>query len=1101
MNIVPSVYTLSIGINYSPVSGFPTPTVGNLGPACCNDADLFDKRIKSLFEVTKSVTLRNEQALKTNIQNELVQLKNDANQNSGYSLIFFYYSGHGHYRQDTSADEINDSNDEVIIPYDFLNSDITTAIDDDWIRTNFTSQLSSNVCLFAFMDNCHSGTIFDLKKTYEMKRNFSSPTSYTTLLEQYTNSNYANLNCNVFCISSSLDSQFSSVLPRRVPFSTQLESLNKGGICIIYSQNRYYAGGQDKAFAFSDDEGKTWTTKTFINMSTVNTIATNGLQGDILLIAGPSARYGFSTDGGNTFTFPTISNVPLTPFCSLALSNNRFFVGGSGRLSFRNSSGSWTGHTNYFSTCYGMCFFKNNTKICAVGKGSSIVVQSDITDNGSGQNSSCSICIIDLKDIDNLTLSTYSITRKNNLPYYVSNLFGVTAVGNTALIAVGETISTPKKGIVIISTDEGESWNKCAEFDSFLPTFAHFYNNKCFIGGIGGLAFNTNVGNYYSWTFVTYTGYTFNNMANNLVVGRHPKSKNTLWDLNMDGSLLPHGNSLLTEALFRENPNIWFENLYTNPLQNQLTLFTPQLQTYMDTIDLPMQKALTTSNFSNLTNADKIEKLKYFDQTVVVSASFTDNKLIQEFIDYFDASIRTSSSDDSGLSKGFSSFNQPNTSGGGGGGSGGGSGPRIKFKVPTSVDILQQNFTGLVNFEINKMKYELDSKIDDARQKIQNTVINGIVNGKTIANTSLKTFIDSESSKSLTGLNSFTNVKLSNYVNYIDSTLSTKANKNTVNALDEFVKVMNSAMEFKSTVDDSLLSYTPLETIQRILTVNNKYNLWDEFTTSTSISTNLFNYDYTIFKTTSDDICFVFKNSKKYRIINATGQDLVKNNVYQNGYINLSDNLIIGNNENVVDITDYFTLNRYLPQLPSLGIFTTLTNISSKFNNILYDNFYNFYILATCTESGMNYKRIIKGSDTTKLYRDTFSNLDEGVESINESDNINITKLSTVFASYERKKLFSTTNNIQFLQNSKLIRPSFVDHVFYMNSAGNVLVKDKNGDIKRQLFNPDGSLYENNINTDLFTNPYNSINLYNVGFFINTDNVISDQDYSLLNVY
>jgi hypothetical protein len=1082
MNITPTVYTLSIGINYSPVSGFPTPTVGNLGPACGNDADLFEKRIQSLFNVEKSVKLRNEQATKVNIQNALIQLKNDANQGV-YSLVFFYYSGHGHYKPDTNSDEINDTNDEVIIPFDFLNSNISTSIDDDWIRTNFTSQLSNNVCLFVFMDNCHSGTIFDLKKSYEMKRTFTSSSAYTTDLYQYTNSNYANLNCNVFCISSSLDSQFSSVLPSRVPFSTQLGSVNQGGNVIIYNStlNRYFAGGQDKPFAFSDDSGKTWTTRVFSNMNTVNTIATTGEVDSLLLIAGPSGRYGFSSDNGNTFTFPTLSNVPLTPRCSLALSNNRFFVGGSGRISFRNTAGVWTGHTSYFTNCSGMCFFKNNTRICAVGRGST-VIQTNIIDNGNGQKSTGSIAIIDLTNIDNPTLQTYSITNKNNFPYYVSSLYGVTSIGTSSLIAVGDTTSTPKKGIVIISTDDGESWNKCAEFTSFLPTFAHFTNNKCFICGIGGLAFNTNVGNYYSWTFVNHTGYNLNCIANNLIVGRHPESKNTVWDLNIDGSLLPHGNSLLTEALFKENPNIWFENLYTNQLQNQLTTFTPLLQTNMDGIDLPMNKA-RDAIFVNLTESQKIERLKSMDQTVVVSASFTDNQLIQEFLDYFDASIRTDFTGDSGLSKGLTTTPPPTFAPENNNSS---NAPLVKFKVPTKIDAMQQNFTGLVHFEINKMKHSLDSSIENAKQKIQNAISSNIVNSRNAATLNLQSLIDTESAKSLTGLNSYTNVQLSNYANYIDQTLATKANKNTINALDEFVKVMNSAMEFTSTENNALLSYTPSETINRILTVNNKYNLWNEFVTTTKIS-NLGYYNYTVLRTNNNDIYFILKESKRYRIVNRTGQDLVKTNIYENGYVNLLDDLIIGN-EPVTDITDYFTLNRYLPFIPVLGSFITI-GTSSPFNNIFYETANNIYFFVTCTETGLNLKRILQSEEI--LFQGLFENLDNN-KIVNANDNITTISLSSL----ENKRLFS---NIQFVQDSKLIRPSFVNHVFYMNSQGNVLVQDKTGsETKRQLFNLDGTIYENIINTQLFTNPFNSLSLNNAGFFVNTDNVQDVQGYSLL---
>lgn len=133
--------------------------------------------------------------------------------------------------------------------------------------------------------------------------------------------------------------------------------------------------------------------------------------------------------------------------------------------------------------------------------------------------------------------------------------------------------------------------------------------------------------------------------------------------------------------------------------------------------------------------------------------------------------------------------------------------PLVKFKIPTSLDSMQNNFAGLLQFEINKMKHELDNKVEFTRVKLQSDVSLGLVNSKDVSEDGLHELIDNTSSESLTGLTSFTDVKLSNYANYIDSTLATKANKTTIDALDEFTKVMQSAFD---------ISYTGLTDEQKI---------------------------------------------------------------------------------------------------------------------------------------------------------------------------------------------------------------------------------------------------------------------------------------------
>ena len=83
----------------------------------------------------------------------------------GYKDLWFSYAGHGYHIHDRSGDE-KDKRDECIIPIDFRNGVIT----DDFIHRRINSQLSEDTKLIAFMDCCHSGTIFDLKYNYKNEK-------------------------------------------------------------------------------------------------------------------------------------------------------------------------------------------------------------------------------------------------------------------------------------------------------------------------------------------------------------------------------------------------------------------------------------------------------------------------------------------------------------------------------------------------------------------------------------------------------------------------------------------------------------------------------------------------------------------------------------------------------------------------------------------------------------------------------------------------------------------------------------------------------------------------------------------------------------------
>jgi hypothetical protein len=125
------------------------------------------------------------------------------------------------------------------------------------------------------------------------------------------------------------------------------------------------------------------------------------------------------------------------------------------------------------------------------------------------------------------------------------------------------------------------------------------------------------------------------------------------------------------------------------------------------------------------------------------------------------------------------------------------SAPVVKFKVATTSDSIQSNNIKLIEFDILKTKHELDKKILFEKQKLESAIVTTIQNARVINETNLINLIDEKSLESLTGLKSFTDVSLSNYANNIDSKLATMANKNTLNALDEFFAVIDSSMAFQ----------------------------------------------------------------------------------------------------------------------------------------------------------------------------------------------------------------------------------------------------------------------------------------------------------------
>lgn len=77
--------------------------------------------------------------------------------------LFFHYSGHGSHIPDRNWDEA-DGRDEVLVPLDFLTASFIT---DDWLYDNLASKVPVGCTLYALTDCCHSGTMLDLRYSYQ----------------------------------------------------------------------------------------------------------------------------------------------------------------------------------------------------------------------------------------------------------------------------------------------------------------------------------------------------------------------------------------------------------------------------------------------------------------------------------------------------------------------------------------------------------------------------------------------------------------------------------------------------------------------------------------------------------------------------------------------------------------------------------------------------------------------------------------------------------------------------------------------------------------------------------------------------------------------
>ena len=172
---------LLFGINY-------IGTQRELG-GCINDAKNVNNYLMNdcKFDECEMLTdFTSMKPTKVNILNKITQLLDNAETND---LLFIYFSGHGSYSADTTGDEI-DGRDESI-----LSHDLKTIVDDE-IRNIFNLHINKNITIVCLFDSCHSGSMLDLKYTYDISA------------RNYVENHIKNCDGNVLMISGCMDDQY-----------------------------------------------------------------------------------------------------------------------------------------------------------------------------------------------------------------------------------------------------------------------------------------------------------------------------------------------------------------------------------------------------------------------------------------------------------------------------------------------------------------------------------------------------------------------------------------------------------------------------------------------------------------------------------------------------------------------------------------------------------------------------------------------------------------------------------------------------------------------------------------------------------------------------
>ena len=217
---------LCIGINY-------VGSAYELG-GCINDMDnLVAKLVATNVVQPTAVTRMDDNAKDTplyptraNILAQLQTLRTWASTQTTPVDLFIAYSGHGTYVTDRDSDEA-DKRDEVIVPVDFA------YIKDDELRAFFAS-LPQNVFVFFLADSCYSGTVCDLRYTYQ-------PSGAS--LAQTMNSKYPETSARCVSLTAATDTQTAvdAVLPDPVTAVVERQGALVNAFCTLFYPGITYA--------------------------------------------------------------------------------------------------------------------------------------------------------------------------------------------------------------------------------------------------------------------------------------------------------------------------------------------------------------------------------------------------------------------------------------------------------------------------------------------------------------------------------------------------------------------------------------------------------------------------------------------------------------------------------------------------------------------------------------------------------------------------------------------------------------------------------------------------------------------------------------------
>lgn len=177
-------YALTIGCSYKGTSMQLNGTI--------NDAQNMSNLLKNM---NYDVIFMNDNLSKTdkfypNMNNILIQLKNILLKSKAGDDIVIFYAGHGIQTLSKESFE-KDNKDEAIIPtdveYDNKKKQYNNIIVDDTINKWLRSFSKKDTRIFLLFDCCHSGTMCDLKYTFDYKNNVLSYDESTNHPDDITN--------------------------------------------------------------------------------------------------------------------------------------------------------------------------------------------------------------------------------------------------------------------------------------------------------------------------------------------------------------------------------------------------------------------------------------------------------------------------------------------------------------------------------------------------------------------------------------------------------------------------------------------------------------------------------------------------------------------------------------------------------------------------------------------------------------------------------------------------------------------------------------------------------------------------------------------------